>query len=244
MNTAWQMLFFSKRKSGPERIPRIIHQIWFGDQNQRPVREIESWTRLNPDWEVRLWTEKEVKKEFGRLRNQKQYRRLEDLYKNLHPKVPVLQPRHYLCGRSDLVRYEILYRFGGFFVDADAEALRPLDDFFCDNDSFCVYENESYRPGLLANGYLGATKGNRLMKALIDKIKKIKDITSDEPWKLTGPQLLTDTVRELKYDAIQVYPSYYFIPHHYSGESYEGDDTEHIYATQKWGSTRADFYES
>jgi len=238
------MPFFWKRNTTARTIPKIIHQIWFGDQSQRPVDEMDSWKHLNPGWEIKLWTEEEVKREFGRLKNQRQYRRLAKLYERLHPKVPVLQPRHYLCGRSDIVRYEILYRFGGIFVDADAEALRPLDDFFCHNDSFCVYENENYRPGLLANGYLGATPGNRLMKALIHRIKKIKDITADEPWKLTGPTLLTDTVRQLDYKDITIYPSYYFIPQHYSGESYQGDDTRHIYGTQKWGSTRADFYQS
>lgn len=219
-------------------IPKIIHQIWFGDQDLRPKRLMKKWEDMNPEWEYWLWTEKEVKEYFPTLENQKHYDDLEHLYDNLKNKTQNIRPHHYLAGRSDLVRYEILAEYGGFFIDADADCIKPLDDFLCDNDCFSVYENENVRGDLIANGYLASCEDNYLMKMLIKSLKKKKTIIDNEPWINTGPLFLTNEVKKTHYKKIKVYPSYYFIPTHYTGECYNGYDKEHIYANQLWCSTK------
>ena len=97
-------------------IPKTIHQIWLGDQSQRPSPLMETWKEKNPTWEHKIWTEKNMPK----LRCQKQFEAMKDL-----------------PGRADILRYELLFNEGGFYVDADSVCLEPLDDFFVDNDSFC-----------------------------------------------------------------------------------------------------------
>jgi mannosyltransferase OCH1-like enzyme len=54
-------------------------------------------------------------------------------------------------------------------------------------------------------------------------------------WKTVGPQRLTDCYRKFQYTPLRIYPSHYFIPHHFTGLKYEGDGP--IYAHQLWGST-------
>ena len=223
-------------------IPKIIHQIWFGDQDLRPKKLMKEWETLNPGWEYWLWTEKEVKDYFPELENQNHYDELPKLYETLKAQGnPNIRPHHYLAGRSDVVRYEILYEYGGFFIDADAKCLRPLDDFLCENDSFSVFENENIRTGLIANGYLATSEKNYLMKMMINTLKRKHSIINNEPWINTGPMFLTNEVKRLHYNKLKVYPSYYFIPNHYSGESYNGNDKEHIYADQLWGSTKNNY---
>jgi len=224
-----------------KKIPKIIHQIWFGDQDLRPKKLMKQWEEMNPDWEYWLWTEKELSEFFPKLENQRHYNEFEYLYEHLHHKNQNIKTHHYLAGRSDLVRYEILYEYGGFFIDADAKCLRPLDDFLCDNDSFSVFENETVRGELIANGYLASTEKNYLMRILINRLKQKKTIIDNEPWINTGPLFLTNEVKRLKYNKLKVYPSHYFIPTHYTGETYTGDDTEHIYADQLWGSTKNNY---
>jgi len=219
-------------------IPKIIHQIWFGDQSLRPIKLMNKWKEMNPSWDYWLWTEKELKEYFPNLENQKHYDNLIDLYDNLKNKTPNIRPHHYLAGRSDIVRYEILYEYGGFFIDADSDPLKPLDDKFCDNDSFSVYENEKVRPGLIANGYLASSEKNYLMRMLINLLKIQKTIVDNEPWIKTGPLFLTNVIKKLRYSKIKIYPSYYFIPNHYSGVKYEGNDNVNIYADQLWLSTK------
>ncbi|HCT52382.1 MAG TPA: mannosyltransferase, partial [Balneola sp.] len=38
-------------------IPKIIHQIWIGDQSKRPSEMMKTWQDMNPDWEYMLWTD-------------------------------------------------------------------------------------------------------------------------------------------------------------------------------------------
>ena len=195
-------------------IPKIIHQIWLGDQTQRPVNLMKTWQDMNPEWEYKLWTEENLPE----LICQEQF----DKMKQLH-------------GKADILRYEILYQQGGFYIDADSECILPLEDFLLNNDSFASYENEKVRGGLIANGYIGSTKGNDLMFILLNKIKKIPDINRTDAWIMTGPMLLTNTVKEIGYTNLTVYPSHYFIPRHHSGVEYTGNGK--VFARQYWGST-------
>jgi mannosyltransferase OCH1-like enzyme len=38
-------------------IPKIIHQIWVGDQSKRPDKLIQTWIDKNPSWQHKLWTD-------------------------------------------------------------------------------------------------------------------------------------------------------------------------------------------
>lgn len=125
-------------------------------------------------------------------------------------------------------------------MDADTVPLRPLTDDLCDNDSFSVYENEQVRPGLIANGYLAATRFNTLIGLLISELKAKVSLLDNEPWINTGPGFLTATVQKFNYNLLKVYPSHYFIPNHYSGMKYVGNDTVHVYCDQLFGSTYND----
>jgi mannosyltransferase OCH1-like enzyme len=195
-------------------IPKIIHQIWIGDQSKRPVSLMKTWETMNPDWEYRLWTDDNLP---------------ELMCKNQFDKMVLIH------GKADILRYEILYQEGGFFIDADSECTQPLDDFLLENDSFACYENESVRGDLVANGYLATTKENDLMWVLMNEINKIPNINITDAWLVTGPKLLTNTIKKIDYTELKVYPSHYFIPKHHTGLEYTGDGK--VYAKQYWGST-------
>lgn len=206
------------------RIPKIIHQIWIGDK-PRPDALMATCRDMNPGWEYRLWTEENLPTDFVNQHH------IEAIRAN--------QPNHPEAGQADIIRYELLYRFGGFYVDADTEFIRPLDDFLTDNDSFCCYESEDSRPGLLANGYLAATPNNRLMALLIAELSRKQTVTDQLPWEATGPLFLTQIVKRYNYSDLTVYPSHYFIPRHFtSKDSYEGQET--VYCHQHWFSTLSD----
>tara|TARA_R110000824_G_scaffold305093_1_gene492913 strand:+ start:217 stop:777 length:561 start_codon:yes stop_codon:yes gene_type:complete len=174
---------------------------------------------MNPEWEHKLWTEENLPP----LKCQEHFDAMDEL-----------------AGKADILRYEILFNEGGVYIDADAECIKPLDNFFLDNDSFCCWENEYVRAGLLANGYLGAIKGNTLMGYIINNInqipiKLVRDLPPLSAWQTVGPTLLTKMVQHLTYHKITVYPSHYFIPVHYSGvdQSYKSN----IYGKQYYMST-------
>lgn len=203
------------------KIPKIIHQIWIGS-GQRPKALMDTCRDMNPSWNYRLWTEENLPDDFI---NQKHI-----------ISMALNQPNYPEAGQSDIMRYEILYRYGGFFIDADTEFIMPLEDYLTDNDSFCCFENEDHRGILLANGYLGATKGNQLLQILIEELQQKKSVTTDLPWIETGPFFFTQTVIKHDYNKLTVYPSHYFIPKHFSStKMYHGPDK--TYCIQHWGST-------
>jgi mannosyltransferase OCH1-like enzyme len=88
----------------------------------------ETWRRHHPHWEMRLWTDADAPAPAGveRARN--------------------------LAERVDLVRYEILRRHGGVYVDTDVECLRPIDELLRGVLAFAAYEV----PGRVCNAVLGA----------------------------------------------------------------------------------------
>ena len=196
-------------------IPKIIHQIWLGNQSKRPYDLINTWKTKNPTWQHVVWTEENMPKSV-----------VEDKF-DLCPSYP---------GKADILRYQLLYMYGGFFVDADSECIRLLDDDLLDCQAFCCWENEYVRTGLMSNGYLASEEGNPFFKILLDKIATLDmNYPPLHTWWHTGPRLLTETVKEYKYNGMYVYPSHYFIPKHYMGIEYKGNGR--VYAKQYWGST-------
>ena len=198
-------------------IPKIIHQLWIGP-HKMPAKHMETWRTMHPQWEYRLWTETTLKP--LTFVNQR-----------------LIDEMHEWCGKCDIMRYEILHRFGGVFTDADSICLRPLDEAFLDNDSFTCYENETIRGDLLANSMMACIPKNRLMELIIERLRNTPTValhkTAKMAWQTTGPELFTAVVKEHQYP-IKIYPSHYFIPVHYSGVRYQGNDRP--YVTHLWGS--------
>jgi len=198
-------------------IPKIIHQIWFGDQSLRPLEAMRTWPAKHPGWEYRLWTEKDL----FPLENQR-------LFDQMHG-------YKMFAGCSDVARYEILHRHGGIFCDADTECLRSLDDLL-QYDCFAVYENEEAKKGLLANGFIGCGPGNALMKSLVSALSGAS-ISPEEPaWVVSGPVLLTRIAEEQDHLIVKL-PSWTTYPEHQSGKKSAGRS----YARHFWGATLAKY---
>jgi mannosyltransferase OCH1-like enzyme len=93
-----------------QHIPKKIHQIWLGGSLPEEYKAwTESWLKLNPDYEYKLWTDADV--DDLNLPNRKAY----DGVTNNGPK-------------SDILRYHILNKFGGIYVDTDFECLKSFND--------------------------------------------------------------------------------------------------------------------
>ena len=176
---------------------------------------MKTWRDLNPEWGYELWDNRRLAEHPFDLRRQ-------------------IDKSPRFAGKADIMRYEILHTYGGFFIDADSECVLPLPDALLDNAAFACYENEQVTGGLIANGYLGACPGNVLMRLLMQRITEA-DIGTRKPWEETGPGLLTRTVAELRYTGLRVYPAKMFIPVHHTGRTAEGDCP--TYANQFWGTT-------
>lgn len=192
-------------------IPRTIHQIWIGPK-PAPRAMMETWRRNHPEWEYRLWNESTI--EFP-LRNQAQF----DAIRNLG-------------GKADILRYEILHRHGGIYVDADLTSLKPLDDSFLQPPFFAAFENEQWRPGLIANGVLGAVPGHQVMEEIIERIGGLDPdgLVDCCPAIETGPYALTDVLETFGGET-KIFPSHWFYPEHMASPF---SSPEYVYARHDW----------
>ena len=88
-------------------IPKIIHQIWIGPK-KRPDIWMDTfkidYIKKNPDYKYILWNEENIDPLFEDFPIYKQVYNLERSYN----------------GKSDILRYLILYVHGGIYVDADS----------------------------------------------------------------------------------------------------------------------------
>ena len=90
-------------------IPKIIHYVWVGTAPipEQDQKYIEGWKKLNPDFEIRHWSEKDI-----------------DLKKYPLVKKALDEKRWALA--ADIIRMIAIYNEGGFYLDTDVELLKPL----------------------------------------------------------------------------------------------------------------------
>ena len=203
-------------------IPKKLHFIWVGDEAKRPDNCIETWRRLNPGWEIKIWGNASLReREWINAAHMMEMAGRE------------------LNGVADMMRWEILYSEGGIVLDADSICVRSLDDDLLDCEAFACWENEMVRPGLIAAGYFGCSAENAFVGQIITDIKKEASVIDRMAWETVGPQRLTEAYRNYRYHGLKILPSHYFIPEHFSGVAYKGDGP--VYAHQLWGSTRGSY---
>lgn len=212
------------------RIPKDIHIIWIGNDELCPRNCINTWVNMNPGWNVHLWENKQLTD--ISWHNDKHIDFLLEKIKNSHNERDI---KLMYSSISDMMRYEILHAVGGFYVDADAFCIRPLEDWLFDSD-FCIpSENEDAKPGLLANCFMASIPQNSLLVEVIRNINNIENIIEADPWEMTGPKLITDTIYSVKMTHnITIWPSHYFLPQHYSGLKYNGRGA--VFSDHVWGS--------
>ncbi len=95
-------------------IPKIIHACWLGDapMPQKYKEYMDGWRKTNPDFEIKLWTDKEFSKYYD-----------DSLFVK-----DCLEKKKYGF-LSDYFRFTVLYEFGGIYIDTDIEVFKSLNKF-------------------------------------------------------------------------------------------------------------------
>ncbi len=136
-------------------IPRLIHHIWIG---AKPIPDIFStyiaqWKAMYPDFNFILWDD-ELVRSTKVLTGESA-----DLYH---------QPGANIGLKADLLRFNILERFGGLYVDTDNEPLKRMPAEFFKNRFFAGYQPN----GEIAIGLMGSIPNEILVAGFINAIFK------------------------------------------------------------------------
>lgn len=205
-------------------IPRTVHRLWLGGPEPDWMAGFaDTWRQ--PGWELRQWTDDNVGELFP-LVNQDIYDRVEEI-----------APDHVGQLRSDVLRYEILHRLGGVWVDADFECLRPIDPLLDGVECFAAWEAEGV---WVNNAIVGATPGHPFIGALVEGLAaNVERRQGCKPNKLTGPQYLTPVYREHA-SRVTVLAKALFYPYTWAevDRHRPGDDFPDAYAVHHWANRR------
>ena len=203
-------------------VKNMIH-IWVGPK-QAPIKWMNTWKDKHPEWNYWIFTDEMLKDKISSFHN----KHLIEEYYN----------RKKFNGVADLIRYELLYRTGGFIPPADAICLHNTDDLFTSPDEYCysVYENEKLRPRYISP-IMASNPENEFVKILIDNLHSLNaEDLKDEVWKSTGNEWLARMIHNHE-PKITIWPSYTLIPKHYEKSSVRYNGPGKVYADQLWGST-------
>ncbi len=170
-------------------IPKIIHQTWkTGQVPKKWLSFVRKVKELNPDWEYRLWTDADndafVKKE---------YPEFYDIFSGFSRGIM----------RADVIRYLIMYKIGGVYLDLDYEVLQPFEF----GDKVLILPlNRSKNFGdnrdELGNCFFASAPGHKFWSDVISDLKVNPPVVNDysQIIEATGPRLLTRIFYSNNYD--------------------------------------------
>ncbi len=201
-------------------IPPLIHFIWLGSSIPSRVNTvIASWKKYHPHWKIMIWTDREVE-------------RFSWSTDRLHR---AFEQAKTWAEKSDILRFEILYQWGGIYSDTDGVCLKSFHDLMTNGLTFFAgievnYKIRSY-PFLLytASGLMGAKKGSSIIKYCLDHYKTEEEAPTAKLVMRAGPGLVSRAccaaLTSFPQENLLILPCSYFYPLPYEDK---GIDTEKI----------------
>lgn len=170
-------------------IPKIIHQIWDKGEKEAPAFLLElsqTWKEHHPDWQYILWDTPQMETFIN------QHTAYRDLYKRYPLNIQ----------RWDMIRYLILYTYGGVYVDFDYECIDSMEKLL-ENQSCCLaLDPEEHarifkKEQIITNAFMATEAKHPFFKMLLDYLLQdnLSQYDSSNQFnyvlETTGPYLLT-----------------------------------------------------
>lgn len=198
-----------------DKIPKIIHQIW--SETYKPLPESlrilsETWQEHYPEWEYIFWNNKKINEFVQGCYPQ---------YWDIFNKFP------YDVQRWDAIRYLILDKMGGMYVDFDYESLIPIDKLIEDKTCCFSLEPKSHIKvfkrkvdDVFNNALMLNTPGHPFMRKVVETVFSEVMLHYDAPkdicvYNTTGPWILIDLYYDLpekEQQQIYLIPAKYVTP--------------------------------
>lgn len=226
-------------------IPRILHFIYLTPglpekQSAFPMdvqEHIDEWQRLHPDWMVVTWDNLSLRQEFPELAS-------------------LVQPIRTMSWISNLLRYHVLERYGGVYLDVDIVPIRSLEPLRSRFQNFTACEQpESTGPlqnatdyqieycEMVNNNVIGVPRHNPALQDIIQlsvantlsKLKRFPNGGGNYELKTTGPPIWSKSVKE--FDLTMLHPSLFYPCNWNRKEKCRLElwkDEPHVYGMHEW----------
>lgn len=182
-------------------IPKIIHQTWKDNDIPDKWKKSQSeWIRLHPDWLYILWTDEDIRNHISRYHPE--FLELHDSYE-------------YPIQRADMIRYFVLYDYGGVYCDLDMYPLRNIENMIKSPLDHFVY---SANADNITNCFMISPGHTELMRKVQDRLlnPKIPFYCIGKHLVVlytTGPAMLNNLLINDIDDPFIILPRKYFNPY-------------------------------
>lgn len=194
-------------------IPKVFHQIWINRESPALPPQFaayrDGWLTLHPDWDYRLWN-------------------LDNL--DFTPtRADLLSQARSYAQMADILRYEILLRHGGVYLDTDFECRRSIAPILQGVRHFACSEDGRS----ISIGILGCEPGSPYMARCLAAMPRRVGLTL--PTLETGPGLFTQVLLDqgLAGD-FTLFPRAWFYPYGWDEPQRAGEDFPEAYAIHRW----------
>ncbi len=207
-------------------IPKIIHYCWFGrgKKNELFYKCFESWKRYCPDFEIIEWNEDNYQ-----------------IDKNKYVKEAYEEKKWAFV--TDYVRLDVIYNYGGIYLDTDVELVNSLDKLL---DLPAYLGVDSHDLKINTGLGFGAEKGNKVIEGLRDIYNYISFYKEDGELNLTPcTDYSTNYFEKMGYkkdnriqiiNGVKILSSNYLSPYNYkNGKKNDDENTISIHwYTASW----------
>jgi inositol phosphorylceramide mannosyltransferase catalytic subunit len=195
-------------------IPRQFHRVWLGGtMPDEFVRFGETWLELNPGWTMQQWGDDNL----PALRNQALFDHLESY-----------------SAKSDVLRFELLWQFGGVYVDTDFECLRSIEPLLENVRVFASHETDWSVNGAL----MGAVPEHPFVDMLLATLpESVTEYGVADPVLSSGPGFITRQLESWNADGgepVTVFPAAYFYPYLWHERHRRFEKFPDAYAIHHW----------
>lgn len=199
----------SNKKNDEYLIPKKIQLIWLGSEPTEEVLKVKkSWETFHPGWEVNLWNDKMA------------IPLIEEISKKFPNIGEAWSKAVKFAEKADILRYCILYKEGGTYVDADLPCYGLIDDIHC-HSKMCVSLEKNDFNGLLlfGNAQISAVPHHFSIERAL---KNVKPYAGSKKWEdiliRTGPYMFMDQmyhglgqdVKNNTHEMVILPPSYFY----------------------------------
>lgn len=195
-----------------QSIPKVFHQVWIGNKplSSKAIQYRNSWMTYHPKWEMKLWTEDNM----PHFKNQDLYRQTKTL-----------------AGKVDIARYELIYKYGGIFIDIDFECFKNIEPLIKDIKAFASF---NWNNKFISNGILGAVSSHPAFAKLVYELKEwVQKNANKQANRRTGPHYTTHILKNR--NDIHLFKSKLFFPYSPREEKKKDKNLKDAYATHHWG---------
>ena len=220
--------------TGVARIPKLVHQIWFGGPvpaSKQRMFDLNAEIARRNGYHYKLWLEadriepKTITKKNGAKKESRTYFPMTWEYQNTAIKAGEDAEQNRMAQVADLARLEIIYQFGGVYLDSifesSDELLEAIDElsekgftFIGANEDPCKLDCVGWnKTPYLSNSFFAAIEGHDILGRLLseEKLDAI-DFESEYINRTTGPYYLRSGIEDEEEDKVFLFETDQIFP--------------------------------